>query len=102
MLEDGTALLHCFAAAALPCLINLIQQIASVLYELHTSDEVNAGIVCSPKLISACIVIESELQAVLAPDQLLFRAKLCGLSVRLQPRQFVLIFVQHTRILSLG
>lgn len=101
-MEDGTALLHCFAAAALPCLINLIQQIASALYELHTSDEINVGIVCSPKLISASIVIESELQAVLAPDQLLFRAKPCGFSVRLQPRQFVLIFVQHTRILSLG
>lgn len=69
MLQDGTALLLCFAAADLPCLINLIEQIASVLYELHASDEVNVGIVCSPKLISACIVIESELQAVLAPDQ---------------------------------
>lgn len=90
-MEDGTALPHCFATADLPRLINLIQQIASVLYERHTSDEVNVGIVCSPKLISASIVIESELQALLAPDQLLFRGKLCGFSVHLQPRQFVLI-----------
>lgn len=95
-------LLHSFAAADLPRLINLKRQIASVLYELHTSDEVNVGIVCSPKLISACIVIESELQALLALDQLLFCTKLCGFSVCLQPRQFVLIFVQHITILSLG
>lgn len=98
MSEDGTALLRCFAAADLPRLINLIQQIASVLYELHTSDEVNVAIVRSPKLISACIVIESELQALLAPDQLLFRPRLCGFSVQ----AVCFDFVQHIRILSLG